>query len=45
MVVTSKWRLHIEAWQRSGLSQATYCAQQQIIVKKNETQDLAEAYL
>ncbi|MGY6278024.1 IS66 family insertion sequence element accessory protein TnpA [Methylomonas sp. MgM2] len=24
MAVTSKWRQHIEAWQRSGLSQAEY---------------------
>ncbi|MCX7093573.1 MAG: hypothetical protein NTY50_09020 [Methylobacter sp.] len=23
MAITSKWRQHIEAWQRSGLSQAT----------------------
>lgn len=30
MAVTSKWRQHIEAWQRSGLSQAAYCAQQHI---------------
>jgi hypothetical protein len=33
MAVTSKWRQHIEAWQRSGLSQAEYCAQQQINVR------------
>lgn len=32
MAVTSKWRQHIEAWQRSGLSQAEYCAQRQINV-------------
>jgi len=32
MAVTSKWRQHIEAWQSSGLSQAEYCAQQQINV-------------
>jgi hypothetical protein len=33
MAVTSKWRQHIEAWQRSGLSQAEYCAEQQINVR------------
>jgi hypothetical protein len=33
MAVTAKWRQHIEAWQRSGLSQAEYCAQQQINVR------------
>lgn len=33
MAVTSKWRQHIEAWQRSGLSQAEYCKQQQIDVR------------
>ena len=33
MAITSKWRHHIEAWQRSGLSQAEYCAQQQINVR------------
>lgn len=33
MAVTSKWRQHIEAWQRSGLSQAEYCKQQQINVR------------
>ena len=33
MAVTSKWRQHIEAWQRSGLSQAAYCAKQQINVR------------
>jgi len=33
MAVTSKWHQHIEAWQRSGLSQATYCAQQRINVR------------
>lgn len=32
MAVTAKWRQHIEAWQRSGLSQAEYCAEQQINV-------------
>ena len=30
MAITSKWRQHIEAWQRSALSQAEYCAEQQI---------------
>ena len=30
MTVTLKWRQHIEAWQRSGLSQIEYCAKQQI---------------
>jgi hypothetical protein len=30
MAVTAKWRQHIEAWQRSGLSQAAYCAEQQL---------------
>jgi hypothetical protein len=30
MVITAKWRQHIEAWQRSGLSQAKYCAEQQL---------------
>ena len=33
MAITSKWRHHIEAWQRSGLSQAAYCAEQQINVR------------
>lgn len=34
MAVASKWRQHIEeAWQRSGLSQADYCAGQQINVR------------
>lgn len=33
MAITSKWRQHIEAWQRSGLSQAEYCAEQQINVR------------
>ncbi len=32
MAITSKWRQHIEEWQRSGLSQAGYCKQQQINV-------------
>lgn len=30
MAVTAKWRQHIEAWQRSGLSQAEYCTEQQL---------------
>ena len=33
MAITSKWRQHIEAWQGSGLSQAEYCAEQQINVR------------
>ncbi len=33
MAVTAKWRHHIEAWQRSGLSQAAYCAEQQLNVR------------
>ncbi len=33
MAITSKWRQHIEAWQSSGLSQAEYCAEQQINVR------------
>lgn len=33
MAITSKWLQHIEAWQRSGLSQAEYCAEQQINVR------------
>ncbi|WP_446812274.1 IS66 family insertion sequence element accessory protein TnpA (plasmid) [Methylomonas sp. 2BW1-5-20] len=33
MAITSKWRHHIEAWQCSGLSQAEYCAEQQINVR------------
>ena len=33
MAITSKWHQHIEAWQRSGLSQAEYCAEQQINVR------------
>jgi hypothetical protein len=33
MAITSKWRQHIEAWQSSGLSQAEYCAKQQINVR------------
>jgi hypothetical protein len=32
MGITTKWRQHIEAWQGSGLSQAAYCAEQQINV-------------
>ncbi len=32
MAITSKWRQHIEAWQRSGLTQAEYCAEQEINV-------------
>ncbi|MGZ8094778.1 MAG: IS66 family insertion sequence element accessory protein TnpA [Methylosarcina sp.] len=30
MAVTTKWRQPIEAWQRSGLSQAEYCTKQQL---------------
>jgi hypothetical protein len=33
MAITSKWRQHIEAWQHSGLSQAEYCAEQQLNVR------------
>ncbi|PKD38275.1 IS66 family insertion sequence hypothetical protein [Methylomonas sp. Kb3] len=33
MAITSKWRQHIETWQSSGLSQAEYCAEQQINVR------------
>ncbi|WP_225615819.1 IS66 family insertion sequence element accessory protein TnpA [Methylomonas albis] len=33
MAVTPKWRQHIERWQSSGLSQAEYCAQQDINVR------------
>lgn len=33
MAVTAKWRQHIEAWRRSGLSQAEYCLQQKINVR------------
>jgi hypothetical protein len=33
MAVTAKWRQHIEAWQRSGMSQAEYCLQQKINVR------------
>ena len=33
MAVTTKWRQHIEAWQRSGLSQAAYCAEQRLNVR------------
>jgi hypothetical protein len=33
MAVTAKWRQHIEAWQRSDLSQAAYCAEQQLNVR------------
>ena len=33
MSITSKWRQHIEAWQRSDLTQAEYCAEQQINVR------------
>jgi hypothetical protein len=33
MAITAKWRQHIEAWQRSGLSQAEYCAAQQLNVR------------
>lgn len=30
MAVTNHWRSHIEAWQSSGLNQATYCRQHQL---------------
>jgi hypothetical protein len=30
MAITTHWRFHIEAWQRSGLSQAAYCRQHQL---------------
>jgi hypothetical protein len=30
MAITAKWRQHIEAWQCSGVSQAAYCAEQQL---------------
>lgn len=30
MTITSHWVSHIEAWQRSGQSQASYCRQQGI---------------
>lgn len=30
MAITNHWRSHIESWQRSGLSQATYCRQYQL---------------
>ena len=30
MAITKHWRSHIEAWQRSGLSQAAYCRQHQL---------------
>jgi hypothetical protein len=33
MAVTANWRQHIEAWQRSGLSQRDYCAHHQIHVR------------
>jgi hypothetical protein len=33
MAVTLKWRQHVEAWQRSGLSQTEYCAEQRINVR------------
>jgi len=33
MAITLKWRQRIEAWQSSGLSQAEYCAEQQINVR------------
>ncbi|WP_036281336.1 IS66 family insertion sequence element accessory protein TnpA [Methylomicrobium lacus] len=33
MAITEKWRQHIEAWQRSGLSQAAYCAERQLNVR------------
>jgi hypothetical protein len=33
MAVTAKWRQRIEAWQRSGLSQAEYCVAQQLNVR------------
>lgn len=33
MAVTLKWRQSIEAWRSSGLSQAAYCAQEQINVR------------
>ena len=30
MALSTKWLQHIEAWQQSGLPQATYCQQQAI---------------
>lgn len=30
MALSTKWLQHIEAWQQSGLPQATYCRQQQL---------------
>jgi len=33
MAATAKWRQHIEAWQRSGLSPAAYCAAQRLNVR------------
>lgn len=30
MAITKHWLCHIEAWQRSGLSQAVYCRQHQL---------------
>ena len=33
MAISKHWITHIEAWQRSGLSQAAYCRQQQLNAK------------
>ena len=33
MALSARWPSHIAAWQSSGLSQAEYCAQQQINVR------------
>ena len=33
MALSKHWITHIEAWQRSGLSQAAYCRQQQLNAK------------
>ena len=33
MALSTKWLQHMEAWQQSGLPQATYCRQQAINVR------------
>jgi hypothetical protein len=41
MPVTKRWRAHIEAWERSGLTQTTYC-QQHGLNKRSFTARLSE---
>lgn len=41
MSVTKRWRAHIEAWERSGLTQTAYC-QQHELNKRSFTARLSE---